>query len=273
LSIVSVAAALVGTARTLSKKSPLVTSATLVWIVLAMAICAMWLSLGPVVRYQGRTLDVPALYATVMHVPGYSGLRVPSRFAGIFFVLLGVLAGLGASVLTRAWQGVGAAVTIVALVLFVWQGRHDHVPLDRPLPSPVLALPPAYLSPATQLPPIYRSVERLPATSVLLEMPFGDLWYELRYMTFAAQHQRTLVNGYSGVFPPSYLWRQGALRNRVRDPARAWNALHGATHVLVHKAAWVDATGEQVADWLVAHGARELEEVDGAVLLALPGQQ
>jgi hypothetical protein len=273
LSIVAVAAAFVVATRVLSKKTPLVTSAALVWIVLVMAICAMWLSLGPVVRLHGRTLDVPALYATFMHVPGYSGLRVPSRFASVLFVLLGVLTGLGASVLTRAWPRVGSAVTVVALMLFVWQGRDDHVALDRPLLSPSLAPPPAYLSPATLLPPIYRRVERLPATSVLLEMPFGDLGYEVRYMTFAAQHQRTLVNGYSGVLPPSYLWRQGALGNRVRDPVRAWNALHGATHVLVHKAAWHDATGEEVAGWLVAHGARELEEVDGAVLLALPVRQ
>jgi hypothetical protein len=272
-SIVSVAAAFVVAPRTRSKTTPLVTSAALVWIVVVMAICAMWLSLGPAVRFHGRTLDVPALYAAFMHVPGYSGLRVPSRFAGVFFVLLGVLTGLGASVLTRAWPRGGSAVTVVALVLFVWQGRHDHVALDRPLPSQFLAPPPAYLTPAPQLPPVYRSVERLPATSVLLEMPFGDPWYELRYMTFAAQHQRTLVNGYSGVSPPIYVWRQDALGNPMRDPARAWRAVQGATHVLVHKAAWRDATGEQVAGWLLAHGARELDEADGAVLLALPVQQ
>ena len=239
-------------------------------IILVLLICAMWLSLGPVVQLHGRAVDVPALYQTLATIPGYTGLRVPSRFASVFLVFLGVLAGAGAGTLIRRWPRAGTVITVIAAVTFLWQGRHDRVRLDQALPSQWLSPAPAYLSPAATLPPTYHAVARLPETAVLLEMPFGDPFYELRYLTVATLHHRTLVNGYSGVFPPSYVWRQGALGNPMRDPARAWRALHGATHVMVHKAAWLDDTGERVERWLTESGAREVERVDRAVLLALP---
>ena len=218
---------------------------------------SMWLSLGPVVQAGGRALDFPALYP-VLHenVPGYRGLRVPARFAMLFFFFLALLAGLGAARLARWRPRLAGVVLTLLLAVYLWQVRPQTFPIDQPLSSPDLAPSPAYLIPSPVLPSIYREVAALGADAVLVELPFGDPWYELRYMFFAATHGRRVVNGYSGVFPPSYIARQRVLARPLLDPAAAAQALAGATHVVVHRSAWRDDAGTRIARWLEALGAQ-----------------
>jgi hypothetical protein len=240
------------------------------FIMAALSALAVWLSLGPVVQSGGHAIDVPALYPVLAHLPGYSGLRVPARFASLFLIFLGVLAGLGVAACSRRMPRTGGLLAVVAIGVFLWQGREQRIPLDQPLPSPALAAAPAYLKPSATLPPIYRAVAHLPSSAVIIEWPIGDPWYDVRYLYFAAMHERRLINGYSGVFPPSYHARIAAVGRPWRDTARARAALADATHAIVHKAAWTDGTGNDIAAWLEQQGARSTGEVDGAVLYELP---
>jgi hypothetical protein len=126
------------------------------------------------------------------------------------------------------------------------------------------------LRPSRDLPAIYQGVAELAPSAVLVEFPFGDQWYDVRYMFFAASHHRPLLNGYSGVFPASYRARQNTLWRPMRDPARAHESLQGATHAIVHTAAWPDGYGEQLSEWLEkSEGAQRIAEIDGARLYAL----
>ena len=243
--------------------------ALLVLVLASAVILTVWLSLGPIVRAGGRTLDVPAVYSALTRLPGFEGLRVPTRFIALFFVFLGMLAGIGAATVSRAWPRLGAIVAGCAMCVFLWQGRDQRVTLDRALPSHGLAAVPAYLTPTARLPRIYRVVESLPAKVILAEFPFGDPWFDVRYMFFAASHRRPLVNGYSGVIPPSYRVRQAALANPLRDPFRARAGLIDATHVIVHKASWTDGTGEAIEEWLTREGATLVSQMEGAVLYQL----
>ncbi len=270
LSVLAVAAAISRIALRRRVAVPSSISPALVALILTLLILSLWLSLGPVVRAGGRVLDVPGLYPVLAMLPGYGGLRVPTRFIALFFVFLGLLAGLGVSAISRVWPRAGFLIATCAMCAFLWQGRDQRVTLDRPLPSPGLAEVPSYLTPARTLPPIYRAVAKLPPSAVLVELPFGDPWYDVRYMFFAATHLRTLINGYSGVFPPSHLVRQAALADPLKDPIRARSALTGATHVVVHKAAWTTAHGTEIDAWLQEHGALVMGEVDGASLYQLP---
>jgi hypothetical protein len=273
LALVAVAAAAAGLVRRTRATGAGSRAPRLEPLVAALAlhtIAAVWLSLGPVVQSGGQQTDWPALYPLLTPLPGYAGLRVPARLAAIFLVLLGVLAGCGLAALARRSRMFGAALAAVAVIVFLWQGRHQRVPLDQPLPSAGLGPAPAYLAPAPELPPIYRSVADLPATTVLVEFPFGDQWYDVRYMYFAALHRRPLLNGYSGVFPPSYRARQGTLWRPPRDPDGARASLTGATHAIVHTAAWRDGYGQQVVDWLEkSEGAQLIAAIDGARLYVL----
>ena len=245
------------------------------WVIvstLALLMLAFWLSLGPVPQSAGQPLNWPGLYGLLHnYVPGYSGLRVPARFAMLFFVFLAVLGGLGVAIVERRWPTVGRAIGAAALAMFLVQGQPGAFPLNHSLASPGLVTPPpAYLTPQPHPPAIYRAVNALRPGAILAELPFGDSWYDVRYMYFSAWHRRRLLNGYSGLFPPSYLARQRVLAKPLLDLDASARALGSATHVIVHRTAWPDDTGEKVSGWLEAFGASKLAEADGASLYALP---
>jgi hypothetical protein len=233
---------------------------------------AFWLSLGPVVRFGDGTVQWPGLYAYLHnYVPGYSALRVPARFASLFFVFLALAAGIGVNVVERRGRVLGQLAACAVIILFLLRSTPGTLQMNAVLPSEGLATPPpVYLTPAPELPPIYRAVSSLEPGATLAELPFGAPWYEVRYMFFAATHQRRLLNGYSGVFPPSYLARQRVLQRPLLDPERSAQALGGATHVIIHGQAWADDTGARLGAWLEQFGATRIFDADGAALYALP---
>ncbi len=63
------------------------------------------------------------------------------------------------------------------------------------------------MHPLNEGPLAYRHVLLRPADTVLLELPFGDVAWDLRYVYYAGLHGRRIVNGYSGYFPDGYLAR------------------------------------------------------------------
>lgn len=233
----------------------------------AMALAALTLSLGPIITVAGTTLPGP--YGVLFtHIPGFQGLRVAHRFAVMGLVFLSVLAGIGAVRIVRWRGGIVAVLMLTALVTrTAWTRPY---PIDAPLGSRDLAAVPEYLRPAVATPLIYQFVRTLPATAVLVELPFGDLGYEIRYTFFTLAHERRILNGYSGVQPPSYLARLPALGAPLADPDASWRALTPATHVIVHTAGWTDNSGQRLRDWLDGHGARALANPGGAWLYELP---
>ena len=233
---------------------------------------AFWLSLGPEVRRGGVALEWPGLYTVLyQYVPGFTAFRVPARYASIVFLFLGIAAATGIAAIEWRWRRLAQIVAVGSLLVFLKYSVPSPLHLNLELPSPVLANPaPAYLSPRNSLPVIYQAVDSLRPGAILAELPFGDPWYDLRYMYFSALHQRRLLNGYSGLFPPSYLARQRVLARPLLDPEASAQAIGGATHVIVHRAAWTDDTGARVSTWLEQFGATLIAEGDGAALYELP---
>ena len=234
-------------------------------------VLGVWLSLGPVPRLNGAPAGLPGLYDLLFtYVPGYSGLRVASRFAMVLTLALAVLAGIGAAELARRGRRAGAmlaAAAALAHLVLQWTGP---IPLNGPIRGADLHATPGYLRPSAEVPDIYRFVAATEPSAVLVELPFGDPEYELRYMFFGLAHERPLLNGYSGVFPPSYRRRAALLADPPANSAGAWEALEPATHVLVHTGAWDDDRRTRIGQWLAAHGASAVVERDGAVLWHLP---
>lgn len=243
------------------------------WVALlsfVLAALSFWLSLGPVIQFRGEPLSAPSLYALLYQLPGYDGLRVPARFASIFLLFLGVLASLGVAALEDRWPTMARiAVVPLAVGLVIWSKPY-LLPYNRPIPSEGLAVPAADLTPSKAAPPIYQAVSSLTTGAIVVEFPFGDPGYDLRYMYFAATHRRRLLNGYSGVFPPSYLERQRVLARPTLDPQAAARAIRMATHAVVHRTAWKDNSGVVIGAWLETLGAQVIAEHYGAVLYALP---
>lgn len=234
---------------------------------LGMAVAAALLSLGPVIAIGGTS--VPGPYGMLEQLPGYAGLRAPSRFAAILLVFVPVLAGLGAAWLVARWR-ITIAVVGVVVVLGTRAAWSVPFPVNAPLASSALAPPPSYLMPAAEAPAIYRAVQALPADATLIELPFGDVPYEIRYTYFTGAHRHRVVNGYSGVLPRAWHDRAVVLRTPLADEDASWQRLAPATHALVHTNAWPDDTGARVQAWLEGRGARVVAAMEGAALYSLP---
>lgn len=236
-------------------------------ILLALAIVAVVLSFGPVMQFDGVLLPGPYQWL-IDAVPGFAGLRVAQRFEVIALALFSVLAGLGAARLAQWRAGVAAVVALT--VLAVQPLRTTPFMLDRVIATVGPPPPPAYLRPSADAPRIYRFARTLPADAVLVELPFGDIGYEIRYTYFTLTHGRRLVNGYSGIQPLLYQQRAAILASPTANLDLTWRALEPATHVVVHTHGWYDDTGAQLRAWLESRGARAFANADGAWLYALP---
>jgi hypothetical protein len=223
---------------------------------------AVLMSFGPAITSRGRVVDQASLYGWFFaHVPGFDGLRVPARFGMIVALGLAGLAAVALRELDRDRRRPIAAA--LACAVFLIESAAVPLPIDQNdtvYAQRDLAPLPASVGLDGAAPTVYRSVQRLPASAVLLELPLGEPAYDVRYMFYAIEHGHALVNGYSGGAPDDY----GLLAQTLADlPERAdagWRAIldSAATHVLVHEAAYADGRGRSISALLRGRGAREL---------------
>jgi hypothetical protein len=221
---------------------------------LGSAVVCYLMGLGPAVAFDGVRYSLPYAWAMDI-VPGFSSMRVPSRF-GLFVPLgLACLAGLGLDqVMRRArrfgpvrWLLLAAIVAIVAwdLALFDRQFR---------------AVPQAV---GDDLPPIYRRLAGLPR-GPLLELPlhgarayyFTGSIRESRRMLHSTYHWWPILNGQSGYAPPSYRVTS-AIAQALPEPAavRVLARATGVRYILVHTA---ELSPEEVAHWQSPPGMRRV---------------
>jgi hypothetical protein len=232
---------------------------------------AAWLSLGPLPQAQGRPVEIASPYRLLYdHVPGFDGLRVPARFGVIEALMLAMLGAYGAQALARS--PTGRAALAAACVFFFLEATQVPFTTNGLAPIREFATPEARLYRPARAPAVYREMARQPSGSVLLELPFGQPDYDLRAMFYSAVHWHSLVNGYSGVFPPHYGLLTSALSEMPRHPAISLDALRtsGATHAIVHESAYLDAEGTETTALLRGAGAVEIWRDGLDVLLRLP---
>ncbi|HZP48485.1 MAG TPA: hypothetical protein VFB07_08125 [Vicinamibacterales bacterium] len=149
------------------------------------------------------------------YVLPFRGLRIPARNGIIVGFSLAVLAGFGAARLRdRRW-----AVAIAALMLAEYASWHIpmvHVPLEPP--------------------GVYADILRDNAgnpPAAIFEFPVSSQ-DDPTYMYFATFHWLPLVNGYSGFFPPSYIFLVNAVQRLPDDLSLTAIKSHGARYLLVH---------------------------------------
>lgn len=239
---------------------------------LLLCVFCVWMAMGPRPMSGVVRLNDLGLYGFFYDlVPGFDGLRVPARYLMVAGLFLSIAGGVGASVLMRGQRsGIVMALAMAGVLL-----DGASIPLDRNRTwREHEAWPPAQLPSADEVPPVYRYLSQLPASAVVSEFPFGDKAWELRYLYTAVLHRRTLLNGYSGWFPPAYVHRVAAFSQLPREPETAWQALMDArpTHVVLHHRYFAEPErAGMIADWLVSHGASfDRAFGDGDVIYTMP---
>ena len=226
------------------------------WFTVALAAAAL-LSLGPSIRTGGRLLAGTAPYAWLYStVPGFDGIRVPARLAMLVALCLSALAAMGLHRIARRTQHVPALLSVTAVLVLI-EGSAVPLPLNAVEPPGTYAAPSTDLYPHGSAPPVYAAVTALPSDAVLLEMPVGAPAWDVRAVFYSTGHWRRLVNGYSGGFPHRYVATSAALSRIDADPTLAWESVRasGATHVIVHRSAYLNDADARVVLWLERHGA------------------
>jgi hypothetical protein len=240
-------------------------------LAVVLALLALWLSLGPMPQSRGRTLQGLGLYGVFYdHVPGFSGLRSPARYAMVAAVFLSIVAGYGAAAIMRRVRRPGLVAAAMGGV-FLIEVAFLPMPINLTWSEGRAALPPR-VEVASRAPAVYRHLGTMPDARVITEFPFGDPERELRYAYYSTVHWKRLVNGYSGFFPQRYNVRVARFARVASDPEGAWQALRetGTTHVIVHEDAYASGEADEVKRWLTDHAAREIARFDADVLFAIP---
>ena len=183
------------------------------------------LGLGPTLDIAGLSIPLPYEWAQAL-VPGFSSVRVASRFGLGFMIGLASLAGLGLGALLRRWQvGGPLSATIVGLLCL-------GTAFDYGLLRDRFTLYPTRVG--DDLPRIYTALDEAP-TGAVLEIPFEAKGRVTDQMLYSTYHWKPLLAGYSGYRPPASR-AVLALAGRLPDP-QATRLLHRATgvrYVLVH---------------------------------------
>jgi hypothetical protein len=220
------------------------------------------LSLGTRVTAKGRLVLEQAPYGLLYRfVPGFDGLRVPSRFAMVVAFGLGALAATGVAAIRDERRRKGIAFLTAALIAVEF--------LAVPLPingnstiyeRPGLAPLPDTIDAGASAPEVYRFVAGLAAPAAIVELPLGEPAFDVRYMFYSTLHWKPLVNGYSGGAPAEYELLDTSLQEVFARPDRAWRALvdSKATHVIVHESFYAGEAGPRISDWIRARGGREV---------------
>jgi hypothetical protein len=162
----------------------------------------------------------PALYDYFLP---FRALRIPARMGLMVGFSLAVLAGYGAMRVTARLQSASmrrAAFVALGLLMLVEYA-------STPLPFWMAPLKP---------PETYADLMKDRGdnpTAVVFEFPTGAMEDPL-YLYYSTFHWQSLVNGYSGFFPPSYRRLVGAVQNFPDEPSMNAIKAHGTGYLVVH---------------------------------------
>lgn len=184
-----------------------------VGLYLVVTVMAVLLAAGPPI----------GLWPYVHNLPGFTFIRVPSRFMLLGTLGLGVLAGAGFDAIARTWPR-RRLYPATALVAFVMLAECFTVPLPGHRPYEV------------RIPDADRWIASQPSARVVAEFPASELNERLQstYMLHSTAHWRKTVHGHSGFRTPAHVELYTRMRYFPSEETLRSLAEVGVTHVIVH---------------------------------------
>jgi hypothetical protein len=188
--------------KSLNPVDKLVQNRSLIWGYTAVFLVIIILAMGATFQIPGSDIIIPMPFQWLFnHVPGFQGLRAPSRFVIVSLFALSVLSGFGLAWLQTRWSAwafttwrplhTGKIIFILLLTAMALEYMVAPIPFEQ-VPS---------------TPPVYDWLAAQEENSPVIELPFPQIPVEfittesLR-LYYATIHWQPLVNGYSGFEPP-----------------------------------------------------------------------
>lgn len=206
----------------------------------------MLLCMGPQIRSGTRVVMESAPYGWLMALPGFEGLRVPTRFWMLGSLCLAVAVALGLDrLLPRSRQLTLAVMSILSAGVLAdgWAGA-----------MPIARAPERW------------TVEHRETERPLIELPLGPE-FDAAATYRAVGHGRRVVNGVSGYDPPHYGWLRRGLDERHPETLLALTYF-GPLDVVVDLAT---AEGNALAAYAAAiPSAVMVHRDEGRIVYSLP---
>ena len=143
------------------------------------------LSWGPHPRLNGTPILFRGPYALLLHLPGFSEVRVPARFGMLVVLCLAVSAALAFARMTASLEPRVRRFATIACVVAVIVESWPAIPIAASA-STIGAL------------------QRNDLTGPVIQLPLGESWLDAPAQFRGIAHGRPIVNGYSGYAPPHY---------------------------------------------------------------------
>jgi hypothetical protein len=229
-----------------------------------MALFAFLLSLGPAIQIFNKVI-LPGPYKLLYSwVPGFQGLRVPSRLSVMMMLALAVLSGFGAARWIErtksSWGKMAVPLVLGGLLVADF--------LSIPIPLAQMDVP-------GRVPAVYSAVKALPEGAALVELPIPPRGQaksrEALYIYYSAYHWKKLVNGYSGYIPPGYTIIGEAMQSFPSVPTFKLLRDLEVGYVLVHTEWFMSGEGKRVKAELekFSDQAKLVKAADGDYLYQL----
>ncbi|MGB8951301.1 MAG: hypothetical protein WCC06_01355 [Candidatus Aminicenantales bacterium] len=182
-------------------------------------------------------------------VPGFKGIRVPSRYALFALLSIAILAGFGLRLLLNEIRNRPIRTYLLAGLFLFINLEYLAVPQQR------IALPIR-----KDIPPTYFWLKDQPGDFAVMELPFhsfiGD---DALYMYFSLFHKKPIVNGYSGYIPPSISYiRQVFMGFPSAASLDVLNALK-VKYVVLHLRMWKEEKAMRILQRIEEMFSRNLQ--------------
>ncbi len=223
-----------------------------------LAVLCAWLMISPPMRLWRF-----GLWPLVYRLPGFSFIRISTRFVVLLVLAIAVLAAAGVESLT-AYRAARTRLIAASLVMAVLIAEFAAMPLNV---AAYRIDPPA----------VDRWLARQPKPFVVAELPLAgpDPRYQTAYMLHSTVHWQKMVNGYSGWLPGTHRDLYEELRNFPDAQSLGHLEQLGVTYVIVHTELFAPAEWKRFETKLGTFDGRlKLEYMDpSGQVFSLPQRQ
>jgi hypothetical protein len=153
----------------------------------------------------------------------FKALRIPARMGLMVGFSLAVLAGYGATRLVERFRSEPMRRAVLIALGALMLAEYASTPLEF------------FVAPRTP-PDTYADLVRDRGdspTAVVFEFPTSPM-DDPAYLYYSTFHWQSLINGYSGFFPPSYVRLAKAVQNFPDEPSMDAIKSHGARYLVIH---------------------------------------
>ncbi len=193
-------------------------------------IWTLLLSFGSQFTFLGKSTGVvPLPFGLFFNtIPGFKGIRVPSRYGVFVIFCIAVLAGLGLMYFFRKWEKKKFTVlAAVGLLIFL---NLEYLSIPQQIKKvPVKG----------DIPPAYIWMKDVPGDVVIASLPFfNETPMEANYLYFSLFHKKKIINGYSGFVPPATHFMQRIFKGFPSWPSVDILKSLGVDYVIYHPTLW-----------------------------------